>query len=1017
MAQQNRQVRMFAAEDYMAVYDSYINANFKAFDFDTIRESMVTYIQAQYPENFNDWIESSDFVALLDVIAQFGHNFAFRNDLNSRNNFLSTAQRQDSVFKLAEFLGYIPRRNIPAAGQLKIISVKTNEGVLGSDGNTLAGKTLRYESISSNDTIDDFITVMNAVFNINNQFGNPRKTASISGVEHHFYNLNNLNNQIVFEFTGVAQGTSKPFNIIGLDYNTERGVLFENTPDPANAFSLVYKNDGRGLGSSNTGFFAGFKQGSLSFKDFNINSPISSLTLDVNVNDINNGDVWVETIDDQGNVITKWTSVESVYGFNEIYNDTIHTERNIFAVKTRADNQVSVMFPDESFGNLPQGIIRVWYRTGFNQTYALRPDDIGNKSINIKYQGIDGNTYTVTVGLLLQSNVTNASSSESLDSIKQNAPRAYSAQNRMITAQDYNNYLITQSEQIAKVKSVNRTHSGHSRYINPTDPTGKYTNLRLFATDGTITASETIIEDNTNNLTARDMFDRFISPLLNNQELVNLYYHKWKTTFETDKASDATIYKWQPIDNTSGYFVNDAPVIVSNATGFMKNIQVGSLVKLTEDVTGAVTWAKVSNISNDGLGVDNANGTSSGLNHRGAGAITFDTEIKTVHTLTMAYMPFPRKFTTAERDDIIAKFEAKTDFIIYYDHVLQAFATLPVTSQIKTDAFPLSFTNEGIDSWLIYCTSNDPAFDISTRVVKYGITSDQIEFTNITNEYNLDYHTKKKKRDNVSVVINNVEYSNFYIYGYNYDNNGIFYSNSVNLVLEDGDNDGRPDNPEVYYNIANELPSMTNLRFEWTHVPDNNEIIDPGFSNIIDAFVLTRSYDTEFRNWLIKTDNNLLDAPLAPTTNELTAQFNTITDKKSLSDTVIYNPVKYKILFGIKATEDARASFSVITSPTSSITDNEIKSRIVESIYSFFTLDNWDFGETFYFTELAAYVHKELAGEISSFVIVPESANSVFGKLFQITPMSDELFIPDVSLTDIEIVSEITSENIKATGN
>jgi len=41
----------------------------------------------------------------------------------------------------------------------------------------------------------------------------------------------------------------------------------------------------------------------------------------------------------------------------------------------------------------------------------------------------------------------------------------------------------------------------------------------------------------------------------------------------------------------------------------------------------------------------------------------------------------------------------------------------------------------------------------------------------------------------------------------------------------------------------------------------------------------------------------------------------------------------------------------------------------------------------------------------------------VFGKLFQITPMSDELFIPDVSLTDIEIVSEITSENIKATGN
>ena len=86
------------------------------------------------------------------------------------------------------------------------------------------------------------------------------------------------------------------------------------------------------------------------------------------------------------------------------------------------------------------------------------------------------------------------------------------------------------------------------------------------------------------------------------------------------------------------------------------------------------------------------------------------------------------------------------------------------------------------------------------------------------------------------------------------------------------------------------------------------------------------------------------------------------------------------------------------------------------AVYNFFDISNWDFGETFYFTELAAYVHKQLSGEISSFVIVPESTNSVFGKLFQITPMSDELFIPDVSLNDIDIVETITSENIKAVG-
>ena len=49
MAQQVRQSRLFAAEDYKAVYDSYVNANFQAYDFDTIRTSMIEYISNNYP--------------------------------------------------------------------------------------------------------------------------------------------------------------------------------------------------------------------------------------------------------------------------------------------------------------------------------------------------------------------------------------------------------------------------------------------------------------------------------------------------------------------------------------------------------------------------------------------------------------------------------------------------------------------------------------------------------------------------------------------------------------------------------------------------------------------------------------------------------------------------------------------------------------------------------------------------------------------------------------------------------
>ena len=61
MAQKTRQNKIFAAEDYTVVYESYVNANFQAFDYDTIREAMVDYVRNTYPENYNDWIESAEF--------------------------------------------------------------------------------------------------------------------------------------------------------------------------------------------------------------------------------------------------------------------------------------------------------------------------------------------------------------------------------------------------------------------------------------------------------------------------------------------------------------------------------------------------------------------------------------------------------------------------------------------------------------------------------------------------------------------------------------------------------------------------------------------------------------------------------------------------------------------------------------------------------------------------------------------------------------------------------------------
>ena len=99
MSQIARQRNLFAAEDFTVIYDSFKQANFQSYDYDTIRTAMVDYIKNRYPENFNDWIKSSEFVALVELMSFLGHNLAFRADLAVRENFLSTAERRESVLQ------------------------------------------------------------------------------------------------------------------------------------------------------------------------------------------------------------------------------------------------------------------------------------------------------------------------------------------------------------------------------------------------------------------------------------------------------------------------------------------------------------------------------------------------------------------------------------------------------------------------------------------------------------------------------------------------------------------------------------------------------------------------------------------------------------------------------------------------------------------------------------------------------------------------------------------------------
>ena len=56
-----RQTNLLVQRDWTKIYQTFTNADFTSYDFETLRNSMINYIKAYYPETFNDFVESSEY--------------------------------------------------------------------------------------------------------------------------------------------------------------------------------------------------------------------------------------------------------------------------------------------------------------------------------------------------------------------------------------------------------------------------------------------------------------------------------------------------------------------------------------------------------------------------------------------------------------------------------------------------------------------------------------------------------------------------------------------------------------------------------------------------------------------------------------------------------------------------------------------------------------------------------------------------------------------------------------------
>ena len=202
----------------------------------------------------------------------------------------------------------------------------------------------------------------------------------------------------------------------------------------------------------------------------------------------------------------------------------------------------------------------------------------------------------------------------------------------------------------------------------------------------------------------------------------------------------------------------------------------------------------------------------------------------------------------------------------------------------------------------------------------------------------------------------------------------------------------------------------SDLKFHYQHNSGKERRIDPSKTNLIDIYVLTTTYDTNFRNYL---KGIISSEPMPPTSQELEQNYKTyLQGIKAISDEIVFNPVKYKILFGSNTKVNLQAKFKAVRNSSIVTTDNDIKTRIIDAINSFFNLSNWDFGQTFHFSELSTYVMNELTPDIVNFIILPKNESS-FGSLYEITCLSNEILINGATVNDIEVIDAITASQLK----
>jgi hypothetical protein len=847
MALTTRQTNLLVQQDWTKIYQTFQNADFTSYDFETLRKTMIDYLRTTYPEDFNDFTDSSEYIALIDLIAFMGQSLAFRADLNARENFIDTAQRQDSVFKLARLVGYSPKRNVAAQGFLKIDSVSTTETIFDSSGTDLTNIIINWNDGSNENWYEQMATIVNSALVDTQVVGKPGSTSTIDGTQTDTYTISITPGQIpVYGFNADIENRTMAFEAVSAS-TSNKDYIYEPSPVPRSIFNIIYRNDNLGNDSNNTGFFVFFKQGTLNKIDFSLSESIPNRTVNINFNNINNTDTWLYGTNAQGTASQSWTQVATVAGTNITYNQT--TNRYSYQINTRASDQVDLIFGDGVFANIPQGNFTFYYRQSNGLNYKITPNEINRVNIPISYVSRNGRLETMTLTASLHYTVANSGASESLADIRANAPQQYYTQNRMITGEDYNILPFSLFNSVVKVKAVNRTSSGVSRFLDVLDVTGKYSSTNIFCNDGFIYRDDRASE--AFNFTFETISDvsaiiyNQIRPILSTQKLKHFLYNTTPRYGLANISGDA-LY-WSSLDNITnagtGQIADSAGTVQSvgygqSSSGNRNLITIGSMIKFVAPSGKFFTaqntlktgvpqyqnektyiYAAVQRIANTDTITINQ--------HVPTGAVVesvvpmlandFARENDTSHQLDTDSTRAGIEVTASR---ISAKIRSYVSFGIRYDLPTQTFRFIDSTNINSISTFNLANAGDNTGrlldaSWLITIIYNNNQYTVTYRGLNYIFESAaETTFYYDTGVKVYDSKYAQTLRDQITILkVNQAPDSTesigqdikWQIYENVVSSDGYKDPSRVLVTFPDSNNDGIPDDPDLFETVVNPL--------------------------------------------------------------------------------------------------------------------------------------------------------------------------------------------------------------------